>query len=541
MDILTSGNGTVVPKSGLSFKESSYVNWVTQNLSNWGIAATILVLLISYDQKIYPRADFQDSIHGIIHTSTLPKVRAYQEQWASGDISCVSVFHKYVPHLLSCWTAKLTIFSYIRFVVLASERDIARKVFNSTAFVKPCLIPVAESLLGPSVWVFLDGKRHVDFRRGLNVLFTRKALQCYLPIQEKVWSQYFEKFVPIPFMGQFREINCALSCRTFVGDYISQAAVKRIADNYYCITAALELVNIPLSLYFPYSKVWLGKRAADRVLAEFKKCAATSRLSMAAGREPTCTMDQWILSMIESKAYQDKVAAGIATAEELEKSKPTVLLRDFTDFEIAQTMFTFLFASQDASSSATTWLFQIMAQRPDILYKVREENLAAREKSMRSGQSLGLEMLESLTYTNAVVKETLRYRPPVIFVPYTTKKPFKITPTYTVPKGAMIVPSCYPALHDPEVYPQPEVFDPKRWISGNAAEQTKNWLVFATGPHNCIAQQYVQLTMTAMIGKASLEMDWVHHPTARSDEIKVFATLFPMDDCPMIFTKRERQ
>ncbi|CAG8953808.1 hypothetical protein HYFRA_00006700 [Hymenoscyphus fraxineus] len=533
MDILTSGNGTAVPKSGSSFNSSSYVNWATQNLTNWGIAATILVLLISYDQTMYlirkksiPGPSFKIPFMGSFIQALYPKFEAYQEQWASGDISCVSVFHK--------------------FVVLASERDIARKVFNSTAFVKPCLIPVAESLLGASAWVFLDGKRHVDFRRGLNVLFTRKALQCYLPMQEKVWSQYFEKFVaigkkngPIPFMGQFREINCALSCRTFVGDYISQAAVKKIADDYYCITAALELVNIPLSIYFPYSKVWLGKRAADGVLAEFKKCAAASRLSMAAGREPTCTMDQWILSMIESKAYKEKVAAGTATSEELENSKPTVLLRDFTDFEIAQTMFTFLFASQDASSSATTWLFQIMAQRPDILNKVREENLAAREKSMKSGQSLGLEMLESLTYTNAVVKETLRYRPPVIFVPYTTKKPFKITPTYTVPKGAMIVPSCYPALHDPEVYPRPDVFDPERWISGNAAEQTKNWLVFATGPHNCIAQQYVQLTMTAMIGKASIEMDWVHHPTARSDEIKVFATLFPMDDCPMIFTKRE--
>lgn len=422
-----------------------------------------------------------------------------------------------------------------RFVVLASERDIARKVFNSTAFVKPCLVPVAETLMGKSAWVFLDGKRHVDFRRGLNVLFTRKALECYLPMQEKVWSQYFEKFVaigkqhgPTPFMSQFREINCALSCRTFVGDYISDSAIKKIADDYYCITAALELVNIPLSMYVPYTKVWLGKRAADGVLVEFAKCAAASRLSMAAGQEPTCTIDQWILSMLESKAYLEKVQTGIADAEELEKSKPAVILREFTDFEIAQTMFTFLFASQDASSSATTWLFQIMAQRPDILDKVREESSAARETAKESGGSIGLEILESMTYTNAVVKEVLRYRPPVIFVPYTTKKAFKITPTYTVPKGAMVVPSCYPALHDPEAYPQPDLFDPERWITGTAAAQTKNWLVFAAGPHNCIAQQYVQLTMTAMLAKASLEIDWVHYPTSRSEEIKVFATLFPM-------------
>ena len=392
------------------------------------------------------------------------------------------------------------------------------------------MVPVATDLMGHTAWVFLDGKPHVDFRKGLSGLFTRKALASYLPTQEKVLSDYFAKFVAastknggdaIPFMAHFREINCAISCRTFVGHYISDEAVKKIADDYYCITAALELVNVPLSLYIPYTKVWLGKRAATGVLVEFTKCAAASKAHMAAGGKPTCIIDQWIASMIESQRYRDKIASGFTDAE-----KPPIVLREFTDFEIAQTMFTFLFASQDASSSATTWLFQIMAQRADILDRVRQENLAARNGN-RDGR-INLEMLESMTYTNAVVKELLRYRPPVIFVPYVAKKSFPITPTYTVPKGALVVPSCYPALHDPEVYPQPDIFDPERWISGDAGQRSKNWLVFGTGPHNCLAQQYVQLTMTAMIGKAALELDWVHHATKRSEEIKVFATLFPM-------------
>jgi C-22 sterol desaturase len=392
------------------------------------------------------------------------------------------------------------------------------------------VVPVAQDIMGPSAWVFLDGKPHVDFRKGLNRLFTRKALESYLPTQEKVFSEYFNKFIEaskrnggkaMPFMGHFREINCAISCRTFVGYYISDEAIKKIADDYYCITAALELVNVPLSLYVPYTKVWLGKRAADGVLAEFKKCAAASKVNMAAGGKPTCIIDRWISSMIESKQYHDNIAAGVMDTE-----KPSVLVREFTDFEIAQTMFTFLFASQDASSSATTWLFQIMAQRPDVLDRVRQENLEVRKGDKSA--PIRLQMLESMIYTNAVVKELLRYRPPVIFVPYVAKKPFPVTPTYTVPKNAMVVPSCYPALHDPEVYTQPDMFDPERWISGDAVEKSKNWLVFGTGPHNCLAQQYVQLTMTAILGKAALELDWVHHATPRSEEIKVFATLFPM-------------
>ena len=123
-------------------------------------------------------------------------------------------------------------------------------------------------------------------------------------------------------------------------------------------------------------------------------------------------------------------------------------------------------------------------------------------------------MYESLPYTNAVVKELLRYCPPVIFVPYLATQPFPVTPSYTVPKGAMIVPSCYPALHDAKAYPNPDVFDPDRWITGDAEAQTKNWLVFGAGPHDCLARKYVPLTMAAMIGTAALSSTGCTMPPA---------------------------
>ncbi|EAQ86140.1 hypothetical protein CHGG_07393 [Chaetomium globosum CBS 148.51] len=365
-------------------------------------------------------------------------------------------------------------------------------------------------------------------------------MATYLPAQEKVFADYFDKFVaasqanvnqPLPFMTLFREINCALSCRTFFGDYISPAAVKKIADDYYQATAALELVNVPFSIYIPFTKPWRGKRTADAVHAEFAKCAAACKRNMATGAAPTCIVDHWVRHMFESNRYRERVAAG-----ETDVEKPSNLIREFTDVEISETLFTFLFASQDASSSATTWLFQILAQRPDVLDRLREENLAARGGDRN--KPFDLAMLESLTYTAAVVKELLRYRPPVIFVPYLATKAFPITPDYTVPKGAMVIPSCYPALHDPKVYPNPDTFDPDRWITGDAESKTKNWLVFGAGAHDCLARRYVPLTMAAMIGKAALELNWKHVATEKSEEIRVFATLFPMDGAQLVFEKR---
>lgn len=322
----------------------------------------------------------------------------------------------------------------------------ARKVFNSPAFVKPCVVDVAHKLLGSDNFVFLDGKAHVDFRRGLNGLFTRRALEMYLPGQEEVYNRYFDQFVeitkeaggkPIPWMPHFREVITAVSCRTFVGHYISDEAVKKIADDYYLITAALELVNFPIII--PFTKTWYGKKAADMVLAEFSKCAAKSRARMTAGGDITCIMDAWLKQIVESKAWREAEATGVFP-EGLEK--PTQMLREFTDYEISQTIFTFLFASQDATSSAATWLFQIMAQRPEILDRVREENLTIRNGDANA--PVTLDQLDAMTYTRAVVRELLRYRPPVLMTPYVAKKAFPITDTYTVPKGTS--PPLFPVL-----------------------------------------------------------------------------------------------
>ncbi|KKA27087.1 hypothetical protein TD95_001138 [Thielaviopsis punctulata] len=504
-----------------------YVIDTVSNMSAWTALATLLAVLIVYDQVSYilnkgsiAGPSFKIPFIGPFLESVNPKFEAYYAKWLSGPLSCVSVFHK--------------------FVVIASTRDMARKVFNSPAYVKPCVVDAAHKLLGPDNWVFLDGRPHVDFRKGLNGLFTRKALESYLPGQEEVYNTYMQRFIditkknngkPEPFMPHFRELMCAVSLRTFVGYYISDEAIQKIADDYYLITAALELVNFPIIL--PYTKTWYGKKAADMVLAEFTKCAAKSKVRMSAGGEVTSILDGWVKSIIDSNRWREAEANG--NTENMEK--PTPLLRDFNDYEIAQTIFTFLFASQDATSSAATWLFQIMAQRPDVLDRVRQENINVRNGDIHA--PLSMDQLESLTYTRAVVRELLRYRPPVLMVPYLTKKPFPISENYTVPKGAMIIPTTYMALRDPEVYEDPDTFNPDRYYKGDAETKgAKNYLVFGTGPHYCLGQVYAQLNLALMIGKASMELNWVHHPTAISEEIKVFATIFPRDDCPLTFTRR---
>ena len=92
----------------------------------------------------------------------------------------------------------------------------------------------------------------------------------------------------------------------------------------------------------------------------------------------------------------------------------------------------------------------------------------------------------------------------------------------------MLIPTTYMALHDPEVYENPDHFDPERYYSGDAEKKgARNYLVFGTGPHYCLGQLYAQLNLALFLGKASVMLDWKHHATPLSEEIKVFATIFP--------------
>ena len=490
-----------------------------KSMSYLKIFATLICILLVWDQVAYqikkgsiagPKFKFWPII-GPFLESLDPKFEEYKAKWASGPLSCVSIFHK--------------------FVVIASTRDLARKILQSSKFVKPCVVDVAVKILRPCNWVFLDGKAHTDYRKSLNGLFTKQALAQYLPSLEQIMDKYMDKFVrlskennyePQVFFHEMREILCALSLNSFCGNYITEDQVRKIADDYYLVTAALELVNFPIII--PYTKTWYGKKTADMAMKIFENCAQMAKDHIAAGGKPVCVMDAWCKLMHDAKNSND--------------DDSRIYHREFTNKEISEAVFTFLFASQDASSSLACWLFQIVADRPDVLAKIREEQLAVRNNDMST--ELNLDLIEKMKYTNMVIKETLRYRPPVLMVPYVVKKNFPVSPNYTAPKGAMLIPTLYPALHDPEVYENPDEFIPERWVEGSkASEAKKNWLVFGCGPHVCLGQTYVMITFAALLGKFALYTDFHHTVTPLSEKIKVFATIFPKDDLLLTFKKRD--
>lgn len=342
----------------------------------------------------------------------------------------------------------------------------------------------------------------------------------YLPIQEKIYRKFFDRWMhdpsgPRKYQGFMRDLNMETSLTTFVGPYMSEAEVQEINDKYWLITVALELVNFPFA--WPGTKVYNAIKARDLVMKYLTRASAESKKRMADPLEETrCLLDEWTRAMVHAREGKS------ADNEDVK-----LLSREFSDHEIGLVIVSFLFASQDAMSSAIVWGFQLIADHPEVLAKIREEQYRIRGNDLNA--PLTLDLLDDMIYTRAAVKEITRIRPSVIMVPYITTKAFPITPEYTVPKNSMIIPSFWQSLHDPTVYPEPDTFMPERWLANEdgslpiAEKHPQNYIVFGSGPHKCIGYQYAFMHLTATLGTAAVLMDWHHEKTPTSDKMQVIA------------------
>jgi hypothetical protein len=188
-----------------------------------------------------------------------------------------------------------------------------------------------------------------------------------------------------------RNLNMEASLRVFCGNHIPEQAAIEISEKYWAITQALELVNFPLAI--PGTKVYKAIQARKVAHAWLELAAHNSKIAMAQGAEPECMIDEWVRSLADP-AYKGR--------------------KEFSDREIAMVVFSFLFASQDAMSSGLIYGFQHLADRPDILAKIRDE-----QERVRAGdyeKPMTLEMLDQMPYLRAFVKESMRVKPPVTMV-----------------------------------------------------------------------------------------------------------------------------
>jgi cytochrome P450 family 135 len=132
------------------------------------------------------------------------------------------------------------------------------------------------------------------------------------------------------------------------------------------------------------------------------------------------------------------------------------------------------------TSSSLAWVFERLLRHPEKLARLQEELLAG----------------EGEAYLDAVIKETLRLRPPVSVVVRRLLKPAKLG-GYDLPGGTLIAPCVYLVHHREDVYKEPGSFIPERFLTQRAAVPT--WIPFGGGARRCLAASYAEQEMKRVV------------------------------------------
>lgn len=214
----------------------------------------------------------------------------------------------------------------------------------------------------------------------------------------------------------------------------------------------------------------------------------------------------------QKKTIVDLAIKHVSTDESsASKGKPTA---EFIDRLVANLKI-FLFAGHDTTASTICFMMKLLQDSPSSLEKLRSEHDAVLGLEVdKAAQVLTTSphLLQSLPYTLAVIKETLRLHP----LAATLREPppgFCLTTadsSVTYPMEGFALWVSAPGLQrHPQYWQRPNDFLPERWTSTDASmhPNTNAWVPFSLGPRNCIGMELALIELKLVLVLTARTLD----------------------------------
>ena len=110
-----------------------------------------------------------------------------------------------------------------------------------------------------------------------------------------------------------------------------------------------------------------------------------------------------------------------------------------------------------------------------------------------------LEHVRRLSYTDMVMKETMRLYPPIPEFGRQATEDVQLG-DYAVPAGTIIIVPVYAVHHDARWFESPDAFRPERFSKDAAATLPKfAYLPFSGGPRVCIGNSFAQMESVLLL------------------------------------------
>ena len=169
------------------------------------------------------------------------------------------------------------------------------------------------------------------------------------------------------------------------------------------------------------------------------------------------------------------------------------------DVQLRDECITLFTAGHETTANALAFTWYLLAQHPDI-----ETALHAELESVLNGRLPTAEDVPRLTYTRAVLSESMRLYPPAWAIGREVTTTCEIG-GYTLQPGAVVLLSQWVTHRDERFWPDPMRFDPARWL--NKTDRPRYaYFPFGGGSRACIGESFAWIEATLLL--ATLAQHW---------------------------------
>lgn len=364
-----------------------------------------------------------------------------------------------------------------KYVVL-SHPDAIRAILTADVGALKVCNNVLSPLLGPGSLLLLDGEAHLRERKRVMPAFQHRSIAAYENVIHDVLAAATSHWhIGTEFIAQefLQDVSLEVILRVTFGDscFDECAALKK---------ALMDILNDPrLGLAV------LGRAgesgtlpALGRFWQKFEHLRDLTLGLVERARRAAPEGSNTILSLLLRSTDED---GGTCTDEELRDEVLTLLV-----------------TGHETTATAMSWGLYWLTQLPEPRQRLRQELASL-------GRSLDSMAVAQLPYLDATCKEILRIYPivPALFR-QVVGRPFALA-GYEFEPGTFLSPSIYLVHHRPELYPDPDGFDPTRFFGRTYSPY--EYLPFGGGPRRCLGMHLaifeMKIVLAALISRYDLD------------------------------------
>jgi hypothetical protein len=188
-----------------------------------------------------------------------------------------------------------------------------------------------------------------------------------------------------------------------------------------------------------------------------------------------------------------------------------------SQLSIASELMDHMTAGTETSGWTVTYIMHELSQRPSLQTSLRKELLSlsppivyrpapSSDRTASKASSVATEVpspraIDPLPLLDAVILETLRLHPAVAgsqprITPSNPDSPVSLCGFDNIPPGIRVGAQAYSLHRNADVFPEPEVWKPDRWLQANYKQRVEmmRWLwAFGSGSYMCVGNHFAML------------------------------------------------